>query len=283
MSSSNPCCRRGRRRAFTLVELLVVIGIIAILISILLPVVSKARQQANTTACMSNLKSIGQAIEIYASQQDGLMPLIMERQYNFALQPTHLVPLGTGGGHGRMWAGLLRDVVKVPVNLFQCPGDQRSKAPADTGFLVPEPPGTGIGTDPRYLFSYGALYVGWGVSTATPDLYRRLPWSVTHMSSQDRIKGPMPKGKVRRPSEMILVTDAAGTYTSAASGVAALKTQMIDFAKTNNPSVHTANFFRHRSRPGEWREGPNVLYADGHCEPKVNIETWTEDNVSYPK
>src|SRR3954451_24872331 len=62
------------RRAFTLVELLVVIGIIALLISILLPSLAKARRSANTIKCAANLRSIMQAVHMYASQNRDAFP-----------------------------------------------------------------------------------------------------------------------------------------------------------------------------------------------------------------
>lgn len=73
-ASSGEISRRRRHDAFTLVELLVVIGIIAALIAILLPALNKAREAAKKTACLSNMRQIGLGMLMYANDNKGYLP-----------------------------------------------------------------------------------------------------------------------------------------------------------------------------------------------------------------
>jgi len=118
----NPPFNRGsgRRKAFSLVEVLVVIGIIALLMAILMPAMNRARETAKTLQCASNLRSIGMAIQSYANFNRGLLP---------AYSKTHNWPddlttpgLGVNDPDGPGWIILLKPfLAKDPDSpMFRC-------------------------------------------------------------------------------------------------------------------------------------------------------------------
>ncbi|MHC9542952.1 MAG: type IV pilin protein [Vulcanimicrobiota bacterium] len=86
---------RKRMKGFTLIELMIVIAIIAILAAILVPNFLRARAQGQLTACKSNLKNIGTAMEMYSSDNQGRYPSAIA-----SITPNYLKTLPTCASAG---------------------------------------------------------------------------------------------------------------------------------------------------------------------------------------
>jgi len=93
----------GKRRAFTLIELLVVIAIIALLMSILMPALSRVKKQARTVACRANLKQWGLYFSMFTQDNSGYFQA------------------GIGSGHTYHWMNALRPLYKNDTKLRCCP------------------------------------------------------------------------------------------------------------------------------------------------------------------
>src|SRR5688500_4905484 len=140
--------RYGRRHAFSLVELLVVVGIIAILIGILLPVVTKARVAAQRVACRAQLADINRLFQMYLNDSRSRLPRVNTL-------PSLAPPLNDAPSIVQ----LLEPYTKTATAVWRCPSDR----------IITETPGTppGFGTyfdreqsSYRYNPMLSALYAG---------------------------------------------------------------------------------------------------------------------------
>ena len=151
---------RAIRAAFTLVELLVVVAIIAVLIGLLLPMIAGARKQANRTACLANLRSIGHGFNIYLAENRQNLPHLF---WNAGGATPDLM------WHG-FWAGILADQ-GMPMSKMTCPEASE-----------PLPGNINNG--------YGAAFNAWSGQYSTPGTAIRYPGAPLTLFSA--AKDPLP-------------------------------------------------------------------------------------------
>jgi prepilin-type N-terminal cleavage/methylation domain-containing protein/prepilin-type processing-associated H-X9-DG protein len=125
--------RREHRSGFTLIELLVVIAIIAILAAILFPVFSRAREKARATSCLSNLKQLALAINMYTQDYDETMPPAVEANATGSYTVWHVIQ------------PYIRNT-----QIYVCPSDKNSQTMTDiannlSGLGLPACPTAGYG------------------------------------------------------------------------------------------------------------------------------------------
>ncbi|MGQ9731551.1 MAG: type II secretion system protein [Candidatus Zipacnadales bacterium] len=138
------------RQGFTLIELLVVLAIIAILASLIFPVFFQARAKARSTQCVSNLRQLGQALEMYASDWDELYPFAKDISDQEVLAQWDAFP------QWQVWIPYmpyLREAMDAYVRnkeLWHCP--------ADKGFTMLEDSGFPLNATPTCFAKFGESY-----------------------------------------------------------------------------------------------------------------------------
>lgn len=191
--------RQGSRRAFTLVELLVVVGIIAVLIGLLLPALNRAREHANRIKCAANLHSIGQALVGYTQQYRFYPGCLISIDYHSAI----------------LWPVRLRPFLNGNREVFFCPSEDpkcrwtdyadATTARADERFAsYGYEPGEPLLPLHQRLFSYG--YNGDG---AEGNEFMHYSFSDEGRGlTFDVVRGTLPASRVRYPSQMIAIGDS---------------------------------------------------------------------------
>ena len=224
---------RQRRTGFTLIELLVVIAIIAILAALILPALSRAKETAQKTACLSNLRQLQMAVKMYVDDSQGLFPI--------AVDPIH-------------WPAELLDYY-VNTSALACPTDvsTHDKPPQNNGA------GAGPYAGPKYKAADNAVrsYImnGWNdvyLSAGTPPDLPNKPFA-------------MKESLIRLPSETVVLGEKKHFGDNPVGSCGDFWMDIFEnSASTVNNVINKVQFARHShngvpSNAG----GSNDTFADG--------------------
>ena len=242
-----------RRSAFSLIELLVVIAIVSMLMAVLLPSLSRARQQGRQTYCLSNLRQMVLAAQAYAQMYDGYYPIAHYRQkfdslrYEYCWDFTTIKDLATNEEEiipGLLWGG--QTIEKVQ----QCPSFKgKSNTPSD--------PYTG--------YNYNTSYIGHGGNESVSSDYRGEIRTAAGMPSWYKVVMPAKIDSVRRPDRCAIFGD--GQYSSGANKFMRAPWPW-DGDTDNSIKAAGTQGYRHAGKT-------NVAWCDGHTSSQSRLYTET--------
>lgn len=252
-----------KHRGFTLIELLVVIAIIAILAAILFPVFAQAREKARQTACLSNEKQIGLALNQYMQDYDGTMPFINYVSGGWAPNqyylPTALAPYIKSTALNGVWV---------------CPDiDPKGPLPGNS-----------------------ARINGWKWDTAFPAVSS--PYYATYIANwymQSRGIGvnasPVTDSMMRQPSNVIAIAEGPGENVGVQSTMND-NFQHVWAAGNSGACSTSGQSCRRQSFPHVNKSGANYVFCDGHvkflpigqagAQTKACANLWGRTDITTP-
>ncbi len=237
--------RNPHNRAFTLVELLVVIGIIALLISFLMPALSRVRDSAKAVQCASNLRQLHMGVLMYAGESKGFYPA--------AWHPDNLTVWAGTPSKMLCWSRWIFPYVNRNRSVFICPAQKASTAPWAS---IPYPTFwrdyeagrvyAGVGGDSIQACTYG--YNAYLHDGAAP---RRMPG----------YRGPLRLGTVRKSAICPMISDCFMVATPVDTG----NPDVGPWGDEVNSWWYNAPAPRHgRTAAGNKGGKANIVFVDGH-------------------
>lgn len=250
------------RRGFSLLELLVVIGIIALLVSIALPSLSSARKQSRSAVCLANLRTLGQGWTMYAQEHsDRLLPGRLPPFYEGGFgNPRNLYEVNTGMKYRPRWPVLMQSQVGVPA--LERPSTYRNRQNYDSEVYVC--PSVSEWTDERNA-AYGYNYQFLGNHRGRDGATRNWPLNMS---------------RIRRPTATVVASDSNGSAASFPTGERLPYENadrevrrrgnygwLLDPPRLTPQSSRAGGSGSPRSGPDpRHREEVNVVFVDDHAE-----------------
>ncbi|TWT42028.1 hypothetical protein RAS1_31550 [Phycisphaerae bacterium RAS1] len=286
--SSASLTRGPVRRGLTIIDLITWLIVLAILISILLPSFSRARELAKRAVCASNLQGIGQALAIYANDNHERFP----QHYYEALAGA-----GVPGDHGVTWVGTMGSSSTLSITDATSPSrSPRAGHPSRSLFLLVT---AGMATPQMFVCprsgdlednlrndsTGGSVGCQPGVTRFDFKGYNSLSYGYQMPF------GPAAKPTTKLDVRMVIAADKGPYYTSGGDGLDGTRTTRDARSPSQPPADWTSRPLNDllALNPGEWRrynsrnhdtEGQNILFVDAHVDfAKKPIYGVNNDNI----